>query len=69
MTNDEIFDILKTIKDPEHPLTLDQLHVIQVFSSSPSLLKIYRDYVEDIYPFMYIIPYLFLSIEGSNLCN
>ncbi|XP_050311622.1 MIP18 family protein galla-2, partial [Anthonomus grandis grandis] len=25
----EIFDLIRTIKDPEHPLTLEELHVVQ----------------------------------------
>lgn len=28
--NQEIFDLLKDIQDPEHPLTLEQLNVVQV---------------------------------------
>lgn len=29
-TSDDVFDLIRGINDPEHPLTLEQLHVVQL---------------------------------------
>ncbi|KAL5290318.1 FAM96B family protein [Megaselia abdita] len=48
----EIFDLIKNINDPEHPLTLEQLHVVQ-----ESLIKLDNDQNEVFINFTPTIPH------------